>query len=77
MQMGALAVKLTAQHVYIDTGQSATEEYGMKDLKPPQREWLARTKQTMEDTTYSTNSGSHCRWCKYAKSKGGPCPERA
>lgn len=81
VHLGALAggsadVKLTAEHVYIDTGQTATEEYAMKDLKPLQREWLARTKQMMTDTEFRTKTGRHCQWCKYAQSKGGPCPEK-
>ena len=81
VKLGALAggdrrVKLTAQHVYIDTGQAATEEFGMKNLEPLKREWLARVGRMMADTTYKTRTGPHCRWCKFAKSKGGPCPEK-
>jgi hypothetical protein len=81
VQIGALAdgnkdVKLTARHVYIDTGQSATEEFTMKNLAPLKREWLARIKIMMSDTTFKTKTGRHCGYCKYAKSKGGPCPEK-
>lgn len=81
VQIGVLAggskdVKLTAQHVYVDTGQSATESFTMKNLEPLKKEWLTRIKQMMADTIYPTRTGNHCRWCKYAKSKGGPCPEK-
>jgi len=81
VQIGALAggskdVKLTAQHVYVDTGQSATESFTMKNLEPLKREWLSRIKQMMSDTVYPTHTGFHCRYCKFAKSKGGPCPEK-
>ena len=80
VKLGALAggskdVKLTAQHVYVDTGQNATETYTMKNLEPLRREWLSRIKQMMEDTTYTPRTGYHCRWCKFRKSAGGPCPE--
>jgi len=81
VQIGALAggskkVELTARHVYVDTGQSATETYGMKNLEPLKREWLTRIERMMKDTTYPTKTGNHCRWCRYAKSAGGPCPEK-
>ena len=69
-------VKLTAQHVYLDTGQTATEQFQMKDLTPLQREWEARTKQMLSDTRFPTRTGPHCRWCKFRQSAGGPCPEK-
>ena len=81
VQIGALAggskkTELTAQHVYVDTGQNATEKFKFKQLPELKREWLARIDRMMKDTTYPTKTGQHCRWCKYAKSKGGPCPEK-
>lgn len=80
IELGKLAggdktVKLTAEHVYLDTGQTATEEFTMKDLKPLKREWLTRTKQMMSDTKYQARPGFHCRYCRFRKSNGGPCPE--
>jgi hypothetical protein len=70
---GSKAVDLTAQHVYTDTGQSATEKFKMKDLKPLQKEWLARIKAMMTDTEYKAKPGPACRYCRFGKSKGGPC----
>ncbi len=80
VKLGALAggdkkVKLTAQHVYLDTGQTATEEFEMKHLAPLRKEWEARTKEMLEDTAFKVRTGPHCRWCKFRKSAGGPCPE--
>ncbi len=72
---GAKTVKVIAEHLYTDTTQSATEEYGMKDLKPLKREWETRIKQMMTDTKYPAKTGFHCRYCKFRKSAGGPCPE--
>jgi len=72
---GAKDVQLTAAHVYTDTTQTATEQYVMKDLPALKREWLTRIKTMMSDTQFRTKVGRHCRWCKFAKSKGGPCPE--
>ena len=81
VQLGVLAggskkTVLTAQHVYVDTGQSATETFQFKQLAALKREWMDRIKTMISDTTYPTKTGNHCRWCRYAKSKGGPCPEK-
>lgn len=72
---GAPVTKVTAEHLYTDTGQTATEEFTMKDLKPLKREWLNRIRQMMTDTRYPAKTGFHCRYCRYRKSNGGPCPE--
>jgi hypothetical protein len=80
VQLGALAggskdTTLTAQHVYVDTGQSATEDFKFKDLAGLKREWLARTKPMMEDTVYRKHPGFACKWCKFSAAAGGPCEE--
>jgi PD-(D/E)XK nuclease superfamily len=72
---GDRAADCTAQHVYVDTGQTATETFKMKELAGLKREWVARVKPMLADTTFRTKTGPHCRWCKYRKSAGGPCPE--
>lgn len=72
---GSKDVHLTAEHLYTDTTQSATEEYTMKDLKPLKNEWASRIKQMMSDTKYPAKPGFHCRYCKYRKSNQGPCSE--
>lgn len=79
VQIGALAggnknVKLTAEHIYIDTKQEATQQFTLKQLPALQREWMARTETMMNDTQFKLNEGYHCRWCKFRKSAGGPCP---
>jgi RecB family exonuclease len=80
VQIGQLAggskdVALTATHLYTDTGFVAEESFGMKNLVPLKREWTTRTKEMLADTEFRAKTGPHCRWCKFAKSKGGPCPE--
>lgn len=72
---GGKDVKVVAEHLYTDTGMSATEQFAMKDLKPLKTEWLSRIKQMMSDTKYPAKTGFHCRYCKYRKSNGGPCQE--
>jgi len=81
VQIGQLAggskdVQLTAQHIYVDTGLRATEKFAMCSLEPLKREWLERTKKMLSDTQFkATPSNQACKWCKFAKSRGGPCPE--
>lgn len=80
VQEGVLAggdknVKLTAQHVYVDTGQRATEEFLMKHLAPLKREWLSRIQYMMADTIYPSKPGYACRYCKFNKKNGGPCQD--
>jgi hypothetical protein len=66
---------LEAQHVYTDTGFEATEMFGPKDLKRLKREWATRIRTMMSDTRYQAHPGFACRYCKFKKSAGGPCPE--
>jgi PD-(D/E)XK nuclease superfamily len=73
---GSQDVKLVAEHLYTDTGFEAAEEFGMQDLKPLKREWTARIKAMMSDTRYPAKTGFHCRYCRFRKSVGGPCPEQ-
>lgn len=83
VELGVLAggskdVQLTAEHIYIDTGQSATEKFQFKHLKKLKQEWMARIKQMMSDTVFQPiPSKQNCRYCKFAKSRGGPCASEA
>ena len=36
--------------------------------------WDDRARQMEADTFWPPRPGFYCRWCDYAKSKGGPCP---
>jgi len=67
--------KLVAAHDYTDTGFTATETFTPKDLKKLKREWAARIRGMMSDTRYPAKTGFHCRYCRFRKSNGGPCPE--
>jgi RecB family exonuclease len=71
---GNLATQVIAQHIYTDTGLTATEEYDMNDLAPLKKEWEARTAGMLKDTKFRAAPGPlACRFCKFGKSKGGPC----
>lgn len=79
VQLGELAdgnkkTVVTAEHLYLDTTQHATETFTMTQLPKLKKEWLARTADMLVDTTFQPQPGYHCRWCKFRRSAGGPCP---
>ena len=62
--------------------------YYLEDTAPPQRVtlaslsgyeklkgiWLSRAKEMEGNEMCAPRPGFYCRWCDYARSKGGPCP---
>lgn len=60
---------------YLDIGPKSTLETTLhrKDLQPVLDKWSKMVDQMEKDTTFAPHPGQHCRWCGYAKSKGGPC----
>jgi hypothetical protein len=66
---------VAAAHYYLDTTQRAEETFTSARLPMLKSEWETRTKEMLEDTNFNTITGTHCRWCKFRKSNGGPCPE--
>lgn len=65
--------EVVAEHIYTDTGQSATETFAFSKLAALKREWAGRIKFMMADTKFPAKPGFACRYCKFGKSKGGPC----
>jgi CRISPR/Cas system-associated exonuclease Cas4 (RecB family) len=62
--------------VFIDAGQEVERPEGTvkrKDLAKAQKRWEARTKAMMADTIFPPKPSYGCKWCPFAKSKGGPC----
>lgn len=71
---------------YVDEVKVTT--YYLEDTAPPQQLivkntataeeklkalWNGRVEQMRSDKILAPKPGDHCRWCDYAKSKGGPC----
>lgn len=70
------AQKVTTQLLYTDQGLRYPEqavEYTRKEALLLQKDWEKRTKKMLNDTTFKPKPGDACRWCAFAKSKGGPC----
>jgi hypothetical protein len=61
--------------IYLDTGHVSNEgavlRGNMMDSKVVS--WHSKAERMMADETYLPKPGGACKWCDYAKSKGGPC----
>lgn len=66
--------RITSSLWYIDHGQSAQLSYVRTDLPMLHRLWENRVRKMMNDELFKPRPGDHCRWCPFAKAKGGPCP---
>lgn len=66
-------VKVVGEHVYTDTGETATETFTMAQLPVLQNGWLTRIEPMMTDTEFRPNPGFACKWCKFNQKNGGPC----
>ncbi len=62
------------EHWYTDAGVMYSDSYDRKDFVRLKKEWLKKIKPMMNDETFAPRpSSSACRFCSFAKSKGGPC----
>jgi hypothetical protein len=61
---------------YLDHGEIISRTFKRRThAKGLQRDWEDKTKPMLSDTEFKPAPGNHCRWCSFAKSKGGPCEE--
>ena len=60
--------------VFIDHGKTVDGPVvERKELKKIQKRWEMSTKKMMSDTVFKPKPGHACRFCPFAKAKGGPC----
>jgi len=60
---------------YLDTGHFIEDTWKRKDLPALKKYWEGEAMKMANDKKFKPSPGPHCRWCSYAKSKGGPCDE--
>lgn len=66
---------VTSSLVYVDAGQSVPGPRLMRgSLAKEQKRWTSRVKKMLTDEKFPPKMGIQCRWCRYSKTKGGPCP---
>lgn len=77
-----LGQRAEAQLVFTEEGQFVPKTapkagdagwLDVKDLKKAQKEWEARVKPMLTDTSFSPRPGDYCRYCPFSRNKGGPC----
>jgi CRISPR/Cas system-associated exonuclease Cas4 (RecB family) len=77
--MGALTCGLgnsaKAKLIFTDTGKEYDGGVVLHraDLKAHQEKWDNRVRPMLEDVDFIPNPNPTCRWCAFAKQKGGPC----
>jgi hypothetical protein len=59
--------------IYLDKGQKAELRMARENLQIHQEHWSKKVEPIQADTFFSPRPGQHCKWCGFAKSKGGPC----
>lgn len=72
------AESFTTQLLYTDLGirypDPTPMQYTRREAIALQKEWTSRVKVMLNTKTFKPKPGDACRWCAFAKSKGGPCP---
>jgi hypothetical protein len=59
--------------IYLDQGV-ASEQWMVKEILPAhQKAWEDKAAPLEKDIFFSPRPGQHCKWCGFARSKGGPC----
>jgi PD-(D/E)XK nuclease superfamily len=77
--LGALLVypdvtEAEVSHWYLDLGkESKVDIFPASTLDALKAEWMKKITAMMNDTTFAPRPGDYCRWCAFAKAKGGPC----
>lgn len=60
--------------VYMDTGYEGMEGGLLRSMLPKMvKKWHEPAEAMFADTVFEPKVGPQCRWCPYAKAKGGPC----
>ena len=60
--------------VYMDTGHEGVEGSIIRPMLPKMIDkWHGQAETMFADNDYDPKPGNACRWCPYAKAKGGPC----
>ncbi|HEX2239267.1 MAG TPA: PD-(D/E)XK nuclease family protein [Gammaproteobacteria bacterium] len=65
---------VTVRFWYLDSGEEGVHRYSRSgDMAELEAKWTKRGEQMLADKRMAPRPGSHCHWCSYAFSKGGPC----
>lgn len=65
--------EVNTQMWFLDSGDVVEKTYKATDRKAILGDWDKRVKPLLNDTRFAPKPGNACRFCKFSKSKGGPC----
>ena len=65
--------KIVTELWYVEEGTHLVTNYHRDQLPCMEKEWNARSKPMLADTTFSERPSALCGWCSFAKAKNGPC----
>jgi hypothetical protein len=58
---------------YLDQGEQVDQTFARSDVPKLKTAWEKRAKPMLADVTFKPTPGDACRWCHFAKAKGGQC----
>jgi hypothetical protein len=65
--------QVTSRLWYLDSGKETLAEYLQEDITSLIMKWEKRVEPMFADRVFAPRPSEKCRWCAYAKSKGGVC----
>lgn len=65
--------KIDVEFWYFDQDDILSFQYTRDQLDDLIKYWIDTTKPVFREKNWPCNTGSHCRWCDFSASKGGPC----
>lgn len=66
--------EVKVRFVYLDTGKQKEWTVRRRDVPKMQAYWTARAEPLLNAENFDPAPGQHCRYCPFAKNKGGQCP---
>lgn len=67
--------KVDVEFWYLDLGEVEGDTFHRKNLKKLQLKWEKKVKPMLTDTKFKPCPDYYCKWCSFAKDKGGQCSE--
>lgn len=64
---------VTTRLVYLDSGEQEFGEFPASDREALKAKWEGKVAPMFADTTFAPRPNDKCRFCAYAKGKGGQC----
>jgi hypothetical protein len=65
--------RVTVRFWYLDSGAESVFRFARSDAPEIIERWTKRVQRMLSDKILAPKPGEHCKWCDFAKSKGGPC----